>query len=172
LLLPPIHPPHSSLLREDPGLDTKLTPSSLRCLASVLSLAHSPSPFPLPPLLHSCPLGKEDPGLAKKRREWQAKQDAEKAKEDAEKQQQQQQAELQQAEAAAAAAVEGALVDPLAFAEDAAAGAAGADGVAAVDAAAEGAAAAVVPEAAAAAGKHSIVSEYTGEAEGGRAGAG
>ena len=160
--------------KEDPGLPKKLT-ASLRCLASVLSLTHSLTPLPPPP----CPSGKEDPGLAKKRREWQAKQDAEKAKEDAEKQQQQQQqAELQQAEAAAAAAAEGALVDPLAFAEDAAAAAeaAAADGVAAVDAAADGAAAAVVPEAAAAAGERSIVSEYTGEkgweAAGGRAGGG
>lgn len=103
-------------------------------------------------LVESITNPKEDKDLAKKRKEWQRKQDEEKAKEDAEKQQQEQQ---QQAAAA--------LTDPLGLAE--AAQDAGAEAVAVAEGvvAEAAAAAAAVPEAVAAAGERSIVSEYTGE---------
>lgn len=101
---------------------------------------------------------KEDKDLAKKRKEWQRKQDEEKAREDAKQQQQEEQQQLDQQAAAA-------LVDPLGLADSAAAVegevVAAADAVAADVDAAVGAAAAV-PEAVAAAGERSIVSEYTG----------
>lgn len=110
-------------------------------------------------LVQSITNPKEDKDLAKKRKDWQRKQDEEKAREEADKQHHQQQQELEQQAAAAA------LTDPLGLAE--AAQEAGAEAVAAADAvvadAAAAAAAAAVPEAVVAAGQHSIVSEYTEE---------
>jgi len=91
---------------------------------------------------------KEDKDLAKKRREWQKKQDEEKAQEEAAKQQQEEEQQQQQLEAGLADAVVAA--DAAAQEADALIGEAAA-------------AAAAVPEAVAAAGERSIVSEYTEE---------
>lgn len=104
-------------------------------------------------LVNSITNPKEDKDLAKKRKEWQRKQDQEKAQQQAEQQQEQEQ---QQAAAAA-------LTDPLGLAD--AAQEAGAAAVAAAEGAVAdaAAAAAAVPEAVAVAGERSIVSEYTGE---------
>lgn len=87
---------------------------------------------------------KEDKDLAKKRREWQKKQDEEKAQEEAAKQQQDEEQQQQQ------------LADVVVAADAAAQEADALIGEAA-------AVAAAVPEAVAAAGERSIVSEYTEE---------